>query len=141
MNRLRIQHILYEATQNMFHNAEPISLPDFQRNNCSAYRTNTRDASSYWYVRPFPFAVPRPLVLLPFLLVDTFFFAAEISSLFVNSLAIFLFLPRLQVIVLIIETGLRFSRSAHDEVEFPLSIKRPEPGEADIDGFEQRSAL
>jgi hypothetical protein len=94
-----------------------------------------------WYIRPFPFAVPRPLVLLPFLLLNTFYFAAEISSSLVNSLAIFLFLPRLQATVLIIETGHSFSRSAGGEVEFPLSSKRPEPGEADVHGFEQCSVL
>jgi hypothetical protein len=103
------------------------------------YRANAGDASSYLVSTAVSLCCSAfsGTATIPF--GDTFFFAAEIPSLLVNSLAVFLFLPQLQAVVLIVGAGLNFSRSAHDEVDFPFSSKRPEPDEADIDGFEQDS--
>jgi hypothetical protein len=47
-----------------------------------------------------------------------------------------LFLPQLQIAVLIIGTGLSPSRSAHDEEEFTFSPKYPKSGEAYVGSSE-----
>jgi hypothetical protein len=65
---------------------------------------------------------------------QTYFFAAEISS--VLSLATLLFL------LFIFGTGLSSSKSAQDKgAEFPLSSKHTEPFATDVDGFEPCSVL
>jgi hypothetical protein len=60
------------------------------------------------------------------------FFLLIVSSLLQRCLCYLLallFLPRLHTTILIVRTGLRFSRIARDEeAEFPLSCKRPDQG-------------
>jgi hypothetical protein len=107
-NNLQIQHSFRKTTQNIFHNIEPIFSLIFNVTVAFACRTNARDTNSY-------FPALRPLILPPFILVDTFYFAAKMSSLFVSSLVMPLFLPQLQTTLLIVETGLRSSRIARDK--------------------------
>jgi hypothetical protein len=100
----------------------PFPCPIFSVVVAFAHRTNARNVNSHLVCTIIRLCFSTSSGTTTNFLVDTFFFAADMSCLLLHSLAIYLYHTRMQATVLIVRTGLSTARSARVEVRIISSL-------------------